>query len=276
MLNEHGGVKKITPYNQIQVVSSDQSPHHKNKQFSGQQKKRDEKLHKKIHQEKNLLHDISPNHVFYNIELGNLLIKKRNIELLMFMQLSHEGEISKNEKIELEKIKTQILNLQTKINNLEEDDSEEEIISPQVKLSKIIDQNIVYLEQLLKLYDQHFRITQNEHKSIISEDLKLLSEIMKLKNGTIEHIEAIQSQLDLKQFSKLEDNSEKKSKANSILSDIHTRIDQIITQEDENSAELKNQQDELRNQLGKHDKSTKVISQYKSHETKSHFIDTTK
>lgn len=132
------------------------------------------------------------------------------------------------------------------------------------------------LAKLHRLYSVYLEITLNETTAIEDEDLDTLHLLMEQKSTILDSIHTTQKNILFDVFKNLPEKTEKRTKADAILTDINVKIKQIIDSENKNSVELENQKEELRLKLGKKSIGTRAISKYASAHKRSHFIDTTK
>ena len=100
--------------------------------------------------------------------------------------------------------------------------------------------------------------------------------IYKEKEEIIKDIEILQTRIRFEHYTSLPEKSEKRTKANMILSDIHSRINKIINKENENSVKLQVGKQKLSAEIKKLNTGSEMISKYASGVSKSHFINTKK
>ncbi len=206
----------------------------------------------------------------YNLELGRLIIEKKNLEISLYSEERKSGSRDYvASKIEL--IKKNISELENKIVALD-------FSSLKLPESPVDDVNtqIKYLSKLHRLYNVYLEITSNETSAIEEEDLDTLQLLMEQKSTVLDSIHTTQNNILFDVFKKMPEKTEKRTKADAILTDINVKIKQIIDSENKNSVELENQKEELRLRLGKKSIGTRAISKYASAHMRSHFIDTTK
>ena len=260
--------ERINAASEIKVVDRQDSGNQNPPSYSGNGKKKKETSDS---QDKEQLPDYDDSQwIHYNLELGRLIIEKKNLEISL---ISEERKAGSRDYVEskIELIKKQITELENKIVGL--DLSKMQI--PDTP-STNIDTQISYLSKLHRLYGVYLEITFKETSAIEKEDLDTLHLLMEQKSTILQSIHTTQNNILFDVLKNLPEKTEKRTKADSILTDINVKIKQIIDSENKNSVELENQKEELRLKLGKKSIGTRAISKYASAHMRSHFIDTTK
>jgi hypothetical protein len=201
-----------------------------------------------------------------HLEIGRLLIEKRNIELALFTQLSEA--VSADHERNLARIHQRIGELERRLLELEGSEKTDD--------NSPADPVVTNLDTASALYDGYIALTENETASINADDLDTLDGIMQRKSELLERIEQVQTGIEFAAFQALPEGSEKRIKADGIIADINTKIRTILDQENTNSVELQNRREAVRVELTRGTAGTRVISKYANTEQRPRFIDTTK
>ena len=138
------------------------------------------------------------------------------------------------------------------------------------------DTTIHNMNKLFELYKIFLLCVQDEKKILNIDDIDFLDDIIRQKDLILNQIDETRKLIDFNIFKDIDNNSEKKIKANVILSDIHRVMNEIITLEDENRVELQSLKEKMKLDIIRQDKGAKVVSQFEQTIVKSHFIDTKK
>ncbi len=212
--------------------------------------------------------------IFYTIELGRLLIEKQNIEQTLYADsITHETDApEETTHVGLERVQAQIAEIEQRIANL---DSAVHPVMP-IDDETQLDFSVGQLRNLEIAYGKYYERTERETEAIEVEDIIRLRKLMNQKKHILEHIRKIHGAINYDALRSLPSESQKKAKANAILSDINLKIRRIIDKENENSVELQNRKEEVRVKLGKRSAGMRAISKYASMKPDSHYIDTTK
>lgn len=212
------------------------------------------------------------------LEIGGLLVEKRNIELALYTQVEGHGDANEADRAEQERelvrIHQRIAELERRLTELDARNHHAE--TPLPPTPDHIDDSIRNLEQMGRLYQGYHELTDQEGVAIDREDFPTLSSLMKTKQDLLERIRQVRESIDFPMLQALEDGSEKKAKASEVLSDINLKIRQILDKENLNSVELQNRKEEVRNELARHRPETRAISRYAVSDQRPHFVDTKK
>lgn len=212
------------------------------------------------------------------IELGRLIIDKRNSELKLFIRMRNKDQMLQTEAYNQKTIEADIILLQRKIAELNMNVSELDfrLFEEKTTNDSSLENSLDFLNRLKQLYELFYDFVKEEQRILNIEDIDFLEDILKQKETVLNQIVDIQKNINFEVFKEISPENEKKAKANEILSDIHNVMNEIIRQEDENSVELQNVREKMKLNISRQDKGAKVISQYAQSSMKSHFIDTKK
>jgi len=237
------------------------------KKDNQEQKNNEEKDKKKKKSQQDTIPEEDLNNVseiIDDLEIGRLVMKKRSAEILLMAIDSNDSAI-----------RTIELNAESELLNSEKDilEYKEKNYKPDMNESDINEQ---LLDRLSERYDEYFFLVNKESDMISDEQFDSLPQIYKEKEEIIKDIETIQTRIRFEHYTSLPENSEKRTKANMILSDIHSRINKIINTENENSVKLQVGKQRLSTEIKKINTGSEMISKYASSVSKSHFINTKK
>ncbi|HOD53835.1 MAG TPA: hypothetical protein PKJ08_04855 [Candidatus Cloacimonadota bacterium] len=216
--------------------------------------------------EQHSINSLDPNQM---IELGRLLLFKRNAELKLYLNIKKKNNGINDTESEIIMTKNKLAEIDLSISDVDfineniHDNAEEDDIFEKLLSLKI-------------LYNEILAYAENERLSILNEDDDELALIISQKNELLTQIEFIQKNINLKFFTKFPSDYPNKIKADAILSDIHNVMNKIVKIEDENSVNLQSVMNSIKVRLTEQDKNSKAISKYAVGNIKSHFIDTTK
>ncbi len=276
MYSEENGLPGVREIHSIRIAE---------RTGSQQQQQRDQHAQEKQHGERDeeqdqknaSTHEYIDNSdfIFYTIELGRLLIEKQNIEQTLYTDSIGEepdDHDSDRDHVDLEQVKIRIADLEQQIANLGTASHPVSPIEPDLQL----DFSVGQLRNLEIAYGKYYERTERETEAIEVEDLDRLRKLMTQKKRLLEYIRKIHGAINYDILRNLPKESQKKTKANAILSDINLKIRRIIDKENENSVELQNRKEEVRVELGKKNAGMRAISKYATMKPDSHYIDTTK
>jgi len=282
MSDDNDLVKGISETQAIRIAERRGSAHQKPQDQKHQSKQKKKNF---IKQSEFSIND-DENHIaewiHYNMELGRLIIEKKNIELTLYTRIEDEINQKEEEKKstdfeviikekKLQLIKKQIIEIEQRISELSPDE-----FSESSNDETVVDVQLRKLLKIKQLYRQYEIKTEAEEQTISEEDLAGLKQLMDEKSFLLNQISKIQNSVVYSVLRELEEKSLKKIKANEFLSDIHTKMTSIIDLENKNSVELQNQKKEVQLRLEKRNAGVRAISLYANAKNKSHFIDTTK
>ena len=264
------GVREIHSIRIAERTGSQRQPHDQHAQDQ-QKKNREEQDHSGM-----LAQEQAENtdFFFYTIELGRLLIEKQNIEQMLYAG-SITGDVGQTDEtthVELERVQGRIAEIEQRISNLDTN------LHPAIPIDDDtqLDFSVGQLRNLEIAYGKYYERTERESEAIEVEDLDRLRKLMNQKKHLLDLIRKIHGAINYDALRSLPSESQKKTKANAILTDINLKIRRIIDKENENSVELQNRKEEVRVELGKKSAGMRAISKYASIKPDSHYIDTTK
>lgn len=218
----------------------------------------------------------TPETIYYGesaeLELGNLLIKRKNYEVEVYHKLHKKENAPEDEVIILD---SEISQLRVKIQLIDKE-FENYHNTPSNSNSENDLIGLKYLSDLLIYYKRYSTLSDNEYKIIDDEDFDLLPDIMSKKNETLSKIETTLNKVNFSYITKLEPVNKKRIKAESILSDIKFVINGIIEKEGKNSVELQSQKKDLQYKLNKRNSSLKALKGYSRTSRRPHFVNTSK
>ncbi|MCB5249528.1 MAG: hypothetical protein RBS16_00740 [Candidatus Cloacimonadales bacterium] len=216
-----------------------------------------------VYYEQNTIKELDTNEL---IELGRLLLLKRNIELRIYIDYKKNDAksdaviLAKNKLIDVE---SSLFNFGTNKAKGQEIEIEEDEILINVEELKL---------QYIKMQD----LVEQERDSILNEDDDSLERVISLKNSILDEIDKLIRKIDFNYIKQIPSGSENKIKVDAIISDIHSVMDMIVKIEDENSVKLQSAIDNINAKLANQDSNAQAISKYSKSKVNSHFIDTTK
>ena len=271
---ERNDYLKVAPADMLKITPKQDSHQHPSDENNKKNKTQHEQEANEAKSESHILKEYQPTEL---IELGRLIMKKRNTELKLFLRLKSKDKLDHAKEFSHKTLESDIVLLQQKIaeyslNVLELDIKNN---TGNVDITDI-DEEINNLEQLKITYQLFFDFVKEEQKILNIDDIDFLEDIIRQKDNVLQQIIDIQKRLNLGIFKNIFPENEKKIKANRILSDIHNVMNEIIRQEDENSVELQNLREKMKFDIARQDKGARAISQYGQSSLKSHFIDTKK
>ncbi len=217
-------------------------------------------------------HNINELNTVQLIELGRLILDKRNAELRLYLSLKKKKNNSTTDEPE-----TEISITINKIAEIAKNISDVDLLPVEHDI-KNEEENEV-LEKIISLkvlYHDFLKFAESERESIINEDDNELELILSLKNEVLTQIEYLQKTINVNYFSSFPPDYPKKVKADAILTDIHNVMNMIVKIEDENSVNLQSVMESIKTRLNEQEINSKAISKYAFGNLKSHFIDTTK
>ena len=226
----------------------------------------------------NEIEDLDTNEI---VKFGNIVFKKRNTELKLFIHLRKSPELrTRQYKIYSHSIKNnekkEINILQAKIAEYEKDLLEIKLKPSKkqdIETNMDIDETIENLTKLLILYNSYFKCVQREIIVLKSDIIEDFEDIINEKDDILDQIDFTLLNTNFEPYKNNLPDNENKIKATKILSDIHNVINEIMKQEDENRVELQNIKDGLKLEIAKQERGAKAISKYGQANVKSHFID---
>ncbi|PID30097.1 MAG: hypothetical protein CSB55_00295 [Candidatus Cloacimonadota bacterium] len=212
----------------------------------------------------------------YNIELGNLILEKRNLELILFTvydRKSPKDSSLPSEEYEkkLKIVKAKILNTEQKLLQLKPEEFKKMLEEKEMNAENDFNK----LSDLSLLYSEYFKLTEKESESIQCRDFDGLEQSMNQKEIMLNKIIDKQNSINFNMLRDLPEKSEKKTKANLILSEIHNKMNKIIEKENQNSVELQVRKKEVFDELGKRNAGARAVSKYTVSKFKPYFVDTT-
>jgi hypothetical protein len=211
------------------------------------------------------------------IELGRLILNKRNFELKLFLRLKGKEKLITSKDFVHKTLETDIILLQQKIAEYDINISELDLkVKVDNSKQQDIEEELSKLGKLKTYYQLFFDFVKEEKNILNIDNIDFLDEIIQQKDIVLKQIIEIQKTINFEIFKEILPENEKKIKANQILSDIHYMMNEIIRQEDENSVELHSLMEKMKLDIARQDKGAKAISQYGQSSLKSHFIDTKK
>lgn len=231
--------------------------------FYANSKRQDKEKNEQNHQEHKHLNELD---MAQHIELGRLLLLKRNTEMRLFVDLKKEKP---NEK-EIIIIKNKLVDIESNLFSVGRDKVKETPSNSETEeiISKI--------ESIKQLYDKMLALAEQERQTIFEEDDEQLELVIKLKNKVLDDIDVQLKQVDINYFKDFPPENENKIKVDAILIDIHYVMNMIVKIEDENSVNLQSVMDGISLKLAAKDSNAQAISKYALSSNNSHFIDTTK
>ena len=165
----------------------------------------------------------------------------------------------------------------SEITEASSDSASKKQVSESKQLPKLSSESMIdRLLRLKKYYFAYHKITLEQAQAITKNEAEKISKNLKIKEQLLLKIKETQSSLNFNKMKKNKEDSEKRTKANSILNDIHSEIKKIINQENKNSVKLQSQRDLVKEKLNKISRNSNFISKYSSKNKKSHFINTKK
>lgn len=210
------------------------------------------------------------------IELGSLILNKRNTELKLFLRVNKRNEHKSGDEF-YKLLDTDILLIKSKLAEIDKNISDFDFMAHDQKVNQQEEDEVLHdLDLLRKKYKSFLAAAHDEQKILLSKNPEDLEVILLEKEELLHQIETHQKTINYNIFKKYPPDYPKKAKANEILSDIHNVMNEIVRIEDENSVELQTSMNELKQEIQSRSKETKAISRYSSGNIRSHFIDTTK
>lgn len=206
------------------------------------------------------------------IELGRLLLSKRNIELKMFVRIKKE---SPQENAFFTNIDSDVLLIKSKLAEIDKNIADINFYQFS-SIDEEEDNTIDKLTDLSSLYGEFLKLAISEDNALNEDNIDDLENVLQEKETILTQIEQLQKKIDFNIFKKYPPDYSKKVKANEILVDIQSKMNQIVKIEDQNSVNLQNAMDDTKMKICDQEKSNKMISKYSSSGKKSYFIDTTK
>ncbi|MCD4651353.1 MAG: hypothetical protein K8S56_06155 [Candidatus Cloacimonetes bacterium] len=214
--------------------------------------------------------------ISYIMELGRLILEKRNLELSLYTG-ENTNEIPDNEEKEnLHRIIGQIAELEHKIQALDSDSRPTQPLSEDEITETYLSYQIDRISKLLLVYREYHGKSRDESTAIEVENFPQLDKLMKTKRQMLMQIRKLQQKISLSSFDSLSEDHPKKIQANDLLADINNELNKIIDMENKNSVELESQRKEIRKKLGNRGKKVKALNKYSSKDRTAHFIDTKK
>ncbi|HPY96398.1 MAG TPA: hypothetical protein PL063_04235 [Candidatus Cloacimonadota bacterium] len=231
--------------------------------FYANSKRQDKEKNEQNQQEQKQLNELD---MAQHIELGRLLLLKRNTEMRLFVDLKKEKP---NEK-EIIIIKNKLVDIESNLFSVGRDKVKETLSNSET------DEIIIKIESIKELYDKMLALTEQEKQIILEEDDEQLELVINKKNNVLDKIDALLKQVDINYFKDFPPENENKIKVDAILIDIHYVMNMIVKIEDENSVNLQSVMDGISMKLTAKDSNAAAISKYALSSNNSHFIDTTK
>lgn len=208
------------------------------------------------------------------IELGRLLLNKRNTELKLFLRIKKRNNEDSKEFYNL--LDTDILLIRGKLAEIEKKLSDFDFMHDDPVNLDEEDEVLEKMQSLHQLYSTFLESAKKENDILLNNEVDKLDTILNEKEEALVQIELNQKNINYDIFKNYSQDYSKKIKANEILVDIHNVMDEIVKIEDQNSVGLKNAMDEMKAKILTQNKNTQAISKYASGNVKSHFINTTK
>jgi len=251
----------IAPSNTLRVTTSGDGHH--NHQDGKNKKKSEPKL-----DDQTIITNEDELESIELIELGRILLKKRNTEMKLFQNLQLNKENTQPDE--------QVINiLQVKIAQYERDLQElkqnKTIENTEINLT--MEDQILYLEKLYSTYLVYNECIIEAKRIININDIEFLDNIIRQKESILNQIDDIRNSIDLSFIKNYSVSKEKKLKADQLLADIHLLINKIIDEDNQNSIQMKKILDKVKISLANIDIEKKTISKYGQKNIKSHFID---
>jgi hypothetical protein len=207
------------------------------------------------------------------IELGRLLLSKRNTELKLFVRIKKN---TPTENSFFSNIDSDVMLIKSKLAEIDKNIADINFYHSNSIVEDEEDNTINKLNKLDFYYGQFLEFAISEDSALNNDDIDALEIVLREKESVLTHIEQLQKNIDFNIFKKYPPDYPKKVKANDILVDIQSKMNQIVKIEDQNSVKLQNTMEDAKTKICEQENSSKKISQYASQSTKSYFIDTTK
>lgn len=263
-------LKGITPIKSMRIEKRNDPKEYEHEGESYHEQKKEEKNAFDIPERPELL--ISSD--LYQIELGNLIIKKRNVELNLFTEILKE--INSGHKttedyraVKITQLKSNIYRIEKAIENLDPEQLED-------SESSTFEKQLVFLAKVNLLYEKYLNLTIQESIAVSEEDYDKLEELMEEKTLTYREITINQKFVSIGKIDEKISDEEEKSKVRKIISEIKSKLKQIINQENQNSVNLKSHKKELMKLIEKEDRNVSTVLKYNNALQTSHFISTKK